>query len=140
MPVLSLLDWAKLAGVLAVAIAIGAAVIYWRHLENEAALVPQLSARVSNDDAQAAALSQRLAAVDKARADAERTLSAWQSGKTLALQSLDKEGQHAAASTTPVCAPSAADQRLRNDTIGQLTRFGGAAGAASVPSGAVRPH
>ena len=132
----NLFPWLKLAGVLAIVIALAAAWAYWRQVSAEAALVPQLSQRIASDDARASALATRLAQVEKARAAAEAAFGTWQAGKTLALQSLEKEGQHAPAATNPVCAPTAADRSLRNQALGRLTRFDEAGGAAQLPAGA----
>lgn len=136
----NLFPWLKLAGALALILALGAALAYWQHLRSEAALVPELSQRIASDDARANALSVRLAQVENARAASERALAQWQADKSLALQSLEKEGQHAQAHTNPACSPSAVDRGLRNDALGRLTRFDEAGSAASVSASAGSPH
>ena len=136
----NIFTWLKLAGALGLVLSLVAAYAYWQHLRAEAALVPGLSQRIASDDARASALAARLAQIEQARRSAESALGAWQADKSLALQSLGKEGQHAAAQTNPVCAPAALDRSLRNDALGKLTRFDEAGSAASVPAGAGAAH
>jgi hypothetical protein len=125
--------WLKLAGALALVLALAAAYAWWHHVEAQAALVPGLSQRIASDDARANALAARLNQIATARATAERALAAWQADKSLALQSLEKEGQHASAATNPVCAPSDADRGLRNATLGRLAGSDEARSAAQLP-------
>ena len=132
----NLLTWLRLAGALAFAMAVAAAYGWWHHLKAEAALVPELSRRIASDDARANALSLRLAQVEKARAQSEAALGQWQADKSLALASLEKDGQHAPAATNPVCAPTDADRGLRNAALDRLTGFDEIGSAASVPQGA----
>ena len=131
----NLFVWLKLAGAVALILALGAAYAWWHHLQAEAALVPQLSQRIASDDARANALATRLAQIDAARVSAEHTLALWQADKSLALQSLEKEGQHASAHTNPVCFPTPAERGLRNAALGRLTRLDETGSAASVPEG-----
>ena len=130
----------KLAGALALVVALTAACAYWQHLKSEAARVPLLSQRIASDDARATVLATRLAQVETARAAAERALAQWQADKSLALQSLEKERQHAPAYTNPVCAPTDADRSLRNAAAIRLTRFDEAGSAASLSQGAGAAH
>jgi hypothetical protein len=127
--------WLRLAGALALILALAGAYAYWHRLKAEAALVPQLSSRIASDDARANALATRLAQVEQARAASDRALARWQAAKSLALQSLEKEGQHASAHTNPVCFPTPAERGLRNAALGRLAGFGEAGSAASVPEG-----
>jgi hypothetical protein len=132
--------WLKLAGCLALVVALAAAFATWQHLKSEAALVPALSQRIAGDDARAGALAARLAQVETARAAAERALAQWQADKSLALQSLEKERQHAPAHTNPVCAPTDVDRGLRNAAAARLTRFDEAGSAASLSERAGAAH
>ncbi len=128
-----ILTWLKLGGALAAVLAIGALYIHYRALEADAALVPGLETRVASDDGRASALAAQLSAANAARDSADRALTAWQANKTDIIETIEKEGHHATATTDAHCAPGDADRRLRNDALAKLTGFGQAAGATRLP-------
>ncbi len=125
--------WIKLAGLLAIVLALAAAYVHVRTLSAEAARVPALSQQIASNEARANALSGKLAAADAARRAADDALSAWQAQKAATLETIGKEEQNAPASRDPACAPRDIDRWLRNDALGRLTRFDEARGAARLP-------
>jgi hypothetical protein len=117
---MSIFSWAKAAGALALVFLVAIALARYRYLVNEAALVPQLEARIVSDEKQTTALSARLAATEAARGAADRALSRFETDKDAVLATLTKESRHVAAESNPVCAPSDGDRRLRNAALARL--------------------
>lgn len=117
----------KLAGAAALLALLGLFYWHYTYLVDQAALVPGLQAQTKslseqvkkNDDALAPLtkqIAQNQVDLNKALLD----FSQKQTQNQATIQALKEAALHAAASNHPLCAPSAADRKLWNDTI---TRF-----------------
>lgn len=112
---------------------------HYEYLKAQAALVPGLQQQLSTYDATAIKLAKKLKDTEDARQRADSDLTKAEGDLQAVQNYLAQESVHAPAQVNPVCRPSDADRKLRNDTIRSIVGLGANQPAAPMPGPAVTP-
>ena len=136
MPTFLLSKWFwELIGAAAIAATLFFAYHHYEYLKAQAALVPALQDKLATYDKQASELAIRLKEVTAAREQADSDLTKAEGDLQAVQVYLAEKSINAPAQVNPVCRPSAADRKLRNDTV----RAALGAGPDTSPTGVSKP-